>query len=85
LRSFGTVRGAETSQQTCHWGSIPGPDRVARSVVWICEHPYRTIRASGPDRNCEGCPVWADIERQRACPSHTGATQVEELQAMLSQ
>lgn len=42
----------------CHWGSIPGASRGTRSVVWICEYPYRTVKTNGPDRECEGCPVW---------------------------
>ena len=77
--------GAETSSHTCHWGSIHGPGPTARSVVWICEYPYRTIKSAGPDRHCEGCPIWAGIERDRACPSRVGSTQIEELHAMLSQ
>jgi hypothetical protein len=43
---------------TCHWGQVEGPrhgGRRSRAVVWICEHPYRTMRASGPDPDCEGC------------------------------
>lgn len=43
----------------CHWSSIEGPARQGRShrtPVWVCEHPYRTLRPSGPGPECEGCP-----------------------------
>jgi len=41
----------------CRWGFIttPRPDgRLARTLVWICEYPYRTIRTA-PSDDCEGC------------------------------
>jgi hypothetical protein len=44
---------------TCHWGLIDGPThegRTRRTLMWVCEYPYRTLRTSGPDENCEGCP-----------------------------
>jgi hypothetical protein len=51
---------------TCRWGKVEGPRRAGRptsSVVWICEHPYRTMRAT-PDPECEGCRR-ASRERER--------------------
>ena len=77
------MRGAHSSSHPCHWGSIPGPATHTRSRVWICEYPYRTVRAEGPGRDCEGCPVWAEIERERACPQRTHASQLDVLHAML--
>ncbi|MEZ5316107.1 MAG: hypothetical protein R2752_01770 [Vicinamibacterales bacterium] len=70
----------------CHWGRIPGPQRSGpQPLVWICEYPYRTVRASGPDRNCEGCPIWAQVEQGRACGIATSpAEQIRRLQAMLA-
>lgn len=55
---------------TCHWGQVEGPRHAGRrssTVVWICEHPYRTMRASGPDPDCEGCRR-ATREHDRATP-----------------
>ena len=46
-------------QYTCHWGYIDGPSREGqpvRTLMWVCEYPYRTLRASGPDEDCIGCP-----------------------------
>ena len=43
----------------CHWSQIDGPSRKGRTTkttVWVCEHPYRTLRTSGPGPECEGCP-----------------------------
>jgi hypothetical protein len=43
----------------CHWSQIDGPSRAGRArktTVWVCEHPYRTLRPSGPGPECEGCP-----------------------------
>ncbi len=43
----------------CHWSHIDGPPRKGqptRRPVWVCEHPYRTLRPSGPGPECEGCP-----------------------------
>jgi hypothetical protein len=41
----------------CRWDFIERPRagrRSSRTLVWICEYPYRTIR-SGPSDDCEGC------------------------------
>ena len=43
----------------CHWSHIDGPSKPGRQTktpVWVCEHPYRTLRPSGPGPECEGCP-----------------------------
>jgi len=49
--------GSNARNQACHWDSIPGArNPQARTVVWVCEYPYRTIRLSGPDEDCEDCP-----------------------------
>ena len=44
----------------CHWSHIDVPKRTgqpaAKATVWVCEHPYRTLRPSGPSAECEGCP-----------------------------
>ena len=53
----------------CHWEHIDGPSvsgRATTSMVWICEHPYRTIRSDGPNEDCEGCPVWETMRRSQA-------------------
>jgi hypothetical protein len=48
-----------TGTPTCHWDYVKGPargGRVTRTMVWICEYPYRTVRLSGPNpEDCEGC------------------------------
>ena len=44
---------------------LPRSDRSELpTAVWVCEHPYRTLRLDGPSRDCGDCPVW--LERQRA-------------------
>ncbi len=45
---------------TCHWSLLTGP-AGARTVVWICEYPYRTIRTTP----CEDCPGCAGAEQDR--------------------
>jgi hypothetical protein len=43
----------------CHWSHIDGPVRDGRAIktpVWVCEHPYRTLRPLGPGPDCEDCP-----------------------------
>jgi hypothetical protein len=52
------IPASPTRRRGCHWGHIDGPrhhGRATRTRVWICEYPYRTIRLSGPDPDCEGC------------------------------
>ena len=42
----------------CHWEYVQGPaqnGKTVRTMMWICEYPYRTIRAKGPcDADCPG-------------------------------
>jgi hypothetical protein len=38
----------------CHWALVEGPSRASRAVIWICEYPYRTMRAK-PCEDCPGC------------------------------
>jgi len=44
---------------TCHWSLVTGPSGRSRTVVWICEYPYRTMR-SRPCEDCPGCPTASD-------------------------
>ena len=40
----------------CHWDYVSGPNRgsaAPRTMVWICEYPYRTVRLDGPCEDCE--------------------------------
>ena len=70
----------------CHWGEIPRPRTTKRSLktrVWICEYPYRTVRDAGPDCNCDGCPVWAKLEQQRAAMPARAADQIALLERMI--
>jgi len=56
-----------TQPWACHWGYVNGPSnngRRARTLVWICEYPYRTIRLSGPSNDCEGCRRALEASRQ---------------------
>jgi len=69
-------RNASRPHRTCHWGHIDGPQhngRATRMCVWICEYPYRTIRTSGPDPDCEGCRQHlaqaADVRQLQSPPS----------------
>ena len=53
----------------CHWERIDGPSSrgpTPSSMLWICEHPYRTIRQDGPSEDCQGCPVWDGMQRAEA-------------------
>jgi hypothetical protein len=50
----------------CHWERIErGPSRTQNegSLFWICEYPYRSIRAEGPTEDCAGCPVWEALQK----------------------
>jgi hypothetical protein len=48
-----------------HVTSPTGAGGSTRTAVWICEYPYRTMRASGPSIECEGCPVWEELQETR--------------------
>lgn len=41
----------------CHMAHVAGATN-APTAVWICEYPYRTMRMSGPSKECSECPVW---------------------------
>jgi hypothetical protein len=76
---------ATLATPVCHWGRIPGPRPAGpQPLVWICEYPYRTVRSAGPDRNCDGCPIWAQVEQARACGAGGAAEEIRQLQAMLA-
>lgn len=49
---------AAPAAPTCHWDYVQGPARngePVRTMMWICEYPYRTMRAEGPcDADCPG-------------------------------
>lgn len=56
------------SRPRCHMGHTAshGPKgHRAGPSVWICEYPYRTMRLEGPSSDCNGCPVWREIEAAR--------------------
>ena len=55
----------------CHWDRVPGPHRNGEpttAVVWICEHPYRTMCLTPPD-NCDGCPL-EQVRREAEARRH---------------
>jgi hypothetical protein len=60
-------RSAQT--RTCHWEEIQGArvkGRVSCHKIWICEYPYRTMRRDGPGADCTDCPVWHEMQEQKA-------------------
>ena len=54
-----------SSHPICHLSHIAGPAAGSRTAVWLCEYPYRTIRAAGPTIECADCPVWRDLVKAR--------------------
>jgi hypothetical protein len=47
---------------------VAGPGGAAagaKTAVWICEYPYHTMRLVGPSAECEDCPVWQELQRNR--------------------
>jgi hypothetical protein len=34
--------------------------------IWICQHPYPTMRRDGPGADCTDCPVWQEMQQQKA-------------------
>lgn len=41
----------------CHWSYVQGPTRghlSLKTMVWICEYPFRTVRLGGPCEDCQG-------------------------------
>ena len=70
---------------TCHWDYVQGPARngkSGRTMMWICEYPYPTMRHDGPSSDCAGCPVWEERERARCEAEVEAAEEVRELQLM---
>ena len=58
----------------CRWDYVCGPNRggaVPRTMVWICEYPYRTVRLDGP---CDDCKCPADLV---SCVGGDGAAALE--------
>jgi hypothetical protein len=52
----GGVTKACDRKHGCHWDYVRGPNRgtaAPRTMVWICEYPYRTVRLDGPCDDCE--------------------------------
>jgi hypothetical protein len=66
----------------CHLAHVAGPRRNSSTAIWICEYPYRTMRASGPSSGCGDCPVWQAMLRRRCADAATVAEEVELLEAM---
>jgi hypothetical protein len=66
----------------CHLAHVAGPGRQASTAIWICEYPYRTMRASGPSSECGDCPVWQAMLRRRVAEAATAAEQLELLEQM---
>ena len=66
----------------CHLAQIAGPQRQSSTAIWICEYPYRTMRASGPSSDCGDCPVWQAMVRRRVAEAATVAEQLQILEAM---
>ena len=59
----------QTQAWKCHWTHVTGrtgQGQPSRLLMWICEYPYRTMRATGPcAADCEGCPLF---EARKAIP-----------------
>jgi hypothetical protein len=64
----------------CHLAHVAGPNGHRVTALWICQYPYRTMRASGPSSDCAGCPIWQEMQRQRGALA--AAEEVELLEAM---
>lgn len=66
----------------CHLAHVAGPHRHSTTAIWICEYPYRTMRATGPSSDCGECPVWQAILKRRGFDAQRAAEEVEILEAM---
>jgi hypothetical protein len=66
----------------CHLAHIAGPERHSSTAIWICEYPYRTMRATGPSSDCGDCPVWQAMVRRRVADAATVAEELEILESM---
>jgi hypothetical protein len=67
---------------TCHLAHVRRPEGRGTTAVWICEYPYRSMRASGPSSECSGCPIWQAMQRERG--ASPAAEEVEILEAMVA-
>jgi hypothetical protein len=65
----------------CHLAHVATPRRNSSTAIWICEYPYRTMRAAGPSSDCGDCPVWQAMLRRRG-PDAAAQKEVEILEAM---
>jgi hypothetical protein len=55
--------------RVCHWEEIQGArvkGRVMSHKIWVCEFPYRTMRRDGPGAECTDCPVFHQMQEQKA-------------------
>jgi hypothetical protein len=66
----------------CHLARVAGPERRSSTAVWICEYPYRTMRASGPSSDCGDCPVWQAMLRRRNADKTSAAEELRILEQM---
>lgn len=71
-----------SASHQCRWGLITQPrrdGRSSRSLVWICEYPYRTIRTA-PSDDCESCrAAVAEAESARRPHLDDGVLALERL------
>jgi hypothetical protein len=66
---------SSTANHICHWDYVPGPmldGRQVRTMLFICEYPYRTLRTTGPSEECEGCPVWDEDKKKSTATRQLG-------------
>jgi hypothetical protein len=77
---MGSPMAARALPWSCHWEHISGSlyaENPSTPAVWICEYPYRTLRAEGPSEECAGCPVWEELVKARR---RAGADRVSALE-----
>jgi hypothetical protein len=77
---------ATHSAPNCRWGFISGARhgrRGGRSLVWICEYPYRTIRG-GPADDCEGCRRASALGRGAAPHLDADVRELERMMQLVS-
>jgi hypothetical protein len=66
----------------CHLAHVANPQRRSSAAIWICEYPYRTMRATGPSSECGECPVWQALLRRRGLSGDKVAEELEILESM---
>jgi hypothetical protein len=74
------------AEPTCHLTYLPAPARPGESggtAVWICEHPYPTMRPHGPSADCDDCPVWQKIQAVREAAAAEAAEEVRRFQSLM--